>query len=777
MFSPFSDYLDYGDGQECLVSKARSEFAQDFMPLMNGSCTTTSSSNASLSASTCYTNQYHCKTSTTTNGDQNNLQSLKKDSVKDDVSSTRKDNHTESQYQDPTPEYTFTLPDLSIHPTDFSVFLEKDLIEKSSLTALEGAGRLNWWTDIGLCQKLWPLATTGDGNCLLHAASLGIWGFHDRLLTLRKALYSLLSSSSLSDAFYRRWRLQSSRQNQAAGLILCEDEWIKEWKSLMQMASTQPRTRHLNSEPTVTSSSDKQSLNGEKKTPDQEGLKEQLDNRKSAELLSEGTSHVYESLEEIHILALAHVLRRPIIVVADTVLKDVTGEPFAPIPFGGVYLPLEFSPSDCHQSPLCLTYDSAHFSALVPMDRESFVDESSASSINTSSSSTSGKKIPTAIPLVDPNDSLLAIQFAVDPGSQVDWDQLDASTEGNATVKDMTHEEKIALLKSYLDVLQLKATNVRPKRAEQAKVTVTDSPSKSSTLPAKLDKKDEEASVTKARSNSASDTVNRSCSPLDTHGLRKRMMKWMRLSTLRSSMSKKLRKNWQLAKKRGTSFRFKRRRRITDESNQAVHDSNPAASTVENNDPNQQHHEGLYYCARLHTEKRHDYQDEMIRNYLSTARLRFKDEEKKKDTSSSSTSAKKITSPRSSTSSSGSSTLSDNSSTSVGKEEDDDCHYASQCVSEGCKNYGTASTSYLCTSCFADQKEEMKKKEAEVRKSPVKISDALTSIVKSEEGDKLEKLLGSNEELEKQESLGNNKDLRSLPAKRVSTTNGHIIGC
>ena len=34
-------------------------------------------------------------------------------------------------------------------------------------------GRLNWWAEKGTCQRLWPLATTGDGNCLLHAASLG----------------------------------------------------------------------------------------------------------------------------------------------------------------------------------------------------------------------------------------------------------------------------------------------------------------------------------------------------------------------------------------------------------------------------------------------------------------------------------------------------------------------------------------------------------------------------------------------------------------------------
>lgn len=36
------------------------------------------------------------------------------------------------------------------------------------------AGRLNWWTKVvSNCQNLLPLATSGDGNCLLHAASLG----------------------------------------------------------------------------------------------------------------------------------------------------------------------------------------------------------------------------------------------------------------------------------------------------------------------------------------------------------------------------------------------------------------------------------------------------------------------------------------------------------------------------------------------------------------------------------------------------------------------------
>lgn len=78
---------------------------------------------------------------------------------------------------------------------------------------------------------------------------------------------------------------------------------------------------------------------------------------------------MYESLEEFHVFVLAHVLQRPIIVVADTILKDSSGDALAPIPFPGIYLPLEVQ--TCFKSPLLLTYDAAHFSALVPMEQSS----------------------------------------------------------------------------------------------------------------------------------------------------------------------------------------------------------------------------------------------------------------------------------------------------------------------------------------------------------------------------------------------------------------------
>lgn len=61
------------------------------------------------------------------------------------------------------------------------------------ITSVSFAGRLNWWSTVCTsCKRLLPLATTGDGNCLLHAASLGK-GQSGQETFCQK--YSLLSSS------------------------------------------------------------------------------------------------------------------------------------------------------------------------------------------------------------------------------------------------------------------------------------------------------------------------------------------------------------------------------------------------------------------------------------------------------------------------------------------------------------------------------------------------------------------------------------------------------
>ncbi|MBN3289452.1 OTU7A protein, partial [Polypterus senegalus] len=264
------------------------------------------------------------------------------------------------------------------------------------------------------CKRLLPLATTGDGNCLLHAASLGMWGFHDRDLMLRKSLYAMMKSGTEREALKRRWRWQQTQQNKESGLVYTEEEWEREWNELLKLASSEPRT-HLNKNG-VTSGG--------------------VDNSEDP---------VYESLEEFHVFVLAHVLRRPIVVVADTMLRDSGGEgklnynlfyivpAFAPIPFGGIYLPLEVPPNRCHCSPLVLAYDQAHFSALVSMEQKDQQREQAV------------------IPLTDSEHKLLPLHFAMDPGKDWEWGKDDNDNIKLANLI-LSLEAKLSLLHNYMNV-------------------------------------------------------------------------------------------------------------------------------------------------------------------------------------------------------------------------------------------------------------------------------------------------------------------------------------
>uniref|UniRef100_H3BFS2 ubiquitinyl hydrolase 1 n=2 Tax=Latimeria chalumnae TaxID=7897 RepID=H3BFS2_LATCH len=301
------------------------------------------------------------------------------------------------------PIYTFQLPDLNVYSEDFRSFIERDLIEQSTMVALEQAGRLNWWSTVCTsCKRLLPLATTGDGNCLLHAASLGMWGFHDRDLVLRKALYSMMKSGAEREALKRRWRWQQTQQNKESGLVYTEEEWEREWNELLKLASSEPRTHYSKSGGTCGG----------------------VDNSEDP---------VYESLEEFHVFVLAHVLRRPIVVVADTMLRDSGGEAFAPIPFGGIYLPLEVPPNRCHCSPLVLAYDQAHFSALVSMEQKDQQREQAV------------------VPLTDSEHKLLPLHFAVDPGKDWEWGKDDNDNIKLANFI-LSLEAKLNLLHSYMNV-------------------------------------------------------------------------------------------------------------------------------------------------------------------------------------------------------------------------------------------------------------------------------------------------------------------------------------
>ena len=218
------------------------------------------------------------------------------------------------------PSYTFTIPPLSSYPPDFRQFVFDRIVDKMAKKSLEEESCLNWCHQ---ATKLEPLHTKGDGNCLLHAASLGMWGFQDRANILRNAVSKAVShASSKSNTLYQRWHYNKHLECQQQGYRLEPPQWQREWETVVRQASSDPTA----------------------------------------------TATLY-SLEEFHVFVLANVLRRPVIMYASRKMRSIhSGGTMQCINFHGVYLPLLWDPTSCKKDPLPLGYQSGHFSALVVVD-------------------------------------------------------------------------------------------------------------------------------------------------------------------------------------------------------------------------------------------------------------------------------------------------------------------------------------------------------------------------------------------------------------------------
>lgn len=489
------------------------------------------------------------------------------------------------------------------------------------------SGRLNWWADSGVCQRLLPLATVGDGNCLLHAASLGMWGFQDRLLTLRKALYDTLTSHLAKGAIKRRWRFQQWEKNkEAGGLLYSEQEWEDEWQEVLRIASTQRRLDHEQkaateckkggeTAPTLASIAEKENEDTHDSATakdaedvvdppkaEQDGIVKKDNEDQSESPAPDGSKEkiteeteigAFESLEDIHVFVLAQVLRRPIIIIADQFLYGFGGEPIAPIPFGGVYLPLECDPSICIKSPLVLAFDSAHFSPLVPSEEKK---DSKSNSVKAS------------VPLVGPNYDLLPLQFSMDPGEDFVWSDLDGDSSVAKNFA-LSMDVKLELLKKYL-------------RVELIKVPCTSK--KDTSEDNKVASKGEK---TVESSGSNADSETKVDKKLPSKSAEKKEKSWIATQIMKVGVM-----------------------------------AGVVGSVVHNN----------VYVAKLQTDKKPNYYDKMIENYIGTAKLRFEEEKKSLAKAS--------------------------------KSSLDPGEKPQPCINPGCQLYGTSATNYLCSGCFKTQK-------------------------------------------------------------------------
>uniref|UniRef100_A0A8C4ZSU2 ubiquitinyl hydrolase 1 n=1 Tax=Gadus morhua TaxID=8049 RepID=A0A8C4ZSU2_GADMO len=214
--------------------------------------------------------------------------------------------------------YTLEMIAMNHFPQAFREVVQAAILDRAMQVSLEQEKKLNWCREV---KKMVPLRTNGDGNCLLHAASQYMLGVQDTDLVLRKALHGVLKDTD-TGSFRARFQaeLLHSQEFTQTGLRYTTTNWEEEWEKIVNMASP------------VSSSN---------------GLQ-------------------FDSLEDIHIFILCNILRRPIIVIADQVLRSMkSGSSFSPLNVGGVYLPLQWQPTDCYKYPIVLGYDSQHFAPLI----------------------------------------------------------------------------------------------------------------------------------------------------------------------------------------------------------------------------------------------------------------------------------------------------------------------------------------------------------------------------------------------------------------------------
>uniref|UniRef100_A0A8C4NI94 ubiquitinyl hydrolase 1 n=1 Tax=Eptatretus burgeri TaxID=7764 RepID=A0A8C4NI94_EPTBU len=198
------------------------------------------------------------------------------------------------------------------------------------LAELCGRGLVNW-SQCGT--PLYALRTPGDGNCLLHALSLALWGVDDRDLTLRKALHDVLRQRQVPADLFCRWQRERNLADVGTGLKYAPQDWEAEWSRVVLAARPC-------------------------ETPGNEGLR-------------------YECLEELHIFVMANVLRRPIVILADRVMRTLwSASSLSPLHVHGVYLPLYWPTQQTFHHPIFLGYSDSHFVPLVPARDPDAAEES-----------------------------------------------------------------------------------------------------------------------------------------------------------------------------------------------------------------------------------------------------------------------------------------------------------------------------------------------------------------------------------------------------------------
>lgn len=198
--------------------------------------------------------------------------------------------------------------------------MSKEIGDEFVQTQLRKAGAINY----NPLATLFSIRTTGDGNCLLHAAGYAMFGVEDSNRLLRAELARAMANTPWIIHVQERWRVEV-RHSQAAlpeAFHVTAEGLEGEWADAVLRPTLAPDDARPDGRP--------YGIGG-------------------------------CSLLGVHVYVLAHILRRPVVVYADHEGSADSGETLA-----GIYLPSLLPPDACSHSPVLVGYTPGHFTALVP---------------------------------------------------------------------------------------------------------------------------------------------------------------------------------------------------------------------------------------------------------------------------------------------------------------------------------------------------------------------------------------------------------------------------
>lgn len=232
----------------------------------------------------------------------------------------------------------------------FFAYLTKEIGDEYVLQLLAGKGLINF----NPRAEVLPLRTLGDGNCLLHAACMGMWTIDDHDRVLRNAMSVSLASSPTPPAAAAAVVVDDSPAEAVTAPAPAAAPAMSSWIANVRARWWADTQRVLASMPegfAVIGDADVEwahvvalpSLTVGDLRPDGRAL---------------GIGGI--SLMAVHVYILAQMVLRPIVVFADDAAAADSGDTMA-----GIYLPSTVDPAACTRAPLQLAYTPGHFTLLV----------------------------------------------------------------------------------------------------------------------------------------------------------------------------------------------------------------------------------------------------------------------------------------------------------------------------------------------------------------------------------------------------------------------------